>query len=719
MLPRGKSPAELGFTREGRVVGTKPIVHSLAGLFLAIAVLAAAGVARSPDDLFQAGPDPIAPELSATEADSRAAEHKTQPEDGGTVGQTANGKNGKNDLDLLELNIEELSKIPVRSASPAMEMQVSTVARTESTVGRSPAAVYVITNEMIRRSGARNLPEVLRLAPGVNVARCAGGIWAISIRGFNDRYANKLLVQIDGRAVYTPAFGGVFWDMQQVLLEDVERIEVVRGPGGTVWGANAVNGVINIVTKDAAGTRGIYAESGGGNEHRSFNSVRAGGRAGDLDWRVYGIQADNGPGYTTLPIGAWDSFQYGQGGFRLDWTPNCRDTLTLQGDFYGGQDTLAETDFSGTLFFFRPKHIRTSNFLGRWTRTLDDDTDWSVQMNYDNWRQLIGGTVDRELQNQSTFDLDSQYHTRLGRHEIVCGFGYRNYDIALLSLNPVRQFVPPTESYGIISYFVQDTIELRPDRLFLTAGVKLEHNNFTNFEYQPSVRLLATPNDRTALWGAVSRAVRTPSVSERDAVLYEGLIVGNKNLRSEDLLAYELGIRRQPTDRLYWDLAAFFNRYESLIGLDVAIPPSAVMSNVGRGDTYGYELVVTYEVNPTWQLRGAYSFLVEKLSYGPNGAPFVCDPGLNPRNQFFIHSAWNLSPTTTLDVIGRYVDNLAVGVPHYFVMDVRLARQFGAGLEMALVGQNLLENHHLEFVDVSGPDTQVQSGVYGMVSWRY
>ena len=677
-------------------------------MFLFCAGLPVIGFAQQSSDLYETGPDPIAPELAPGSLSTDAT--------GNTETQEAASDTEKDDekdlYKMLDMDLKQLSQVAVKSPLPTINMEVTTVSRTGSTVGRSPAAVYVITNEMIKRSGARNIPEVLRLAPGVQVARITTTTWAISIRGFNARYSNKLLVQIDGRAVYTPGFGGVYWDQQQVLLEEVERIEIIRGPGASVWGANAVNGVINIVTKSSDNSQGIYAYSGGGSEHRSFNAIRAGGCQGNLNWRIYGMQADDGPGYSNLPGGALDALEYAQGGFRMDWTPTCCDTLTLQGDFLGERETLVAIGTAA-----EPESIRTTNFLGRWTRKLSDDTDWSAQIYYDNWKRLATGPTP-VLQNQRAFDLDCQFHTKLDdHHDIVCGFGYRDTEVVIDASGGYVTFDPPQSTFDIISYFVQDTIELRPDRVFVTAGIKCEHNNFTRFEYQPTVRLLLTPDDRTTIWGAVSRAVRTPSIAERDIVILGGLLRGNKSVRSEDLLAYELGIRRQPTDRFYWDLAVFFNRYDNLIGATPILPPS-VTTNNGYGDTYGYELVATYEVNPNWRLRGCYSFLVQDVTYGQNGVEFNVFEGFNPRNQCFIHSAWNLSRTTTLDMIWRYVDRLPAGVPRYFVMDVRMAWQPDEHMEVAVVGQNLLENHHLEFNDYRFFPTQVQSGVYGMVTWR-
>jgi iron complex outermembrane receptor protein len=692
-----------------------------AAIGLLWATLSLTAVAQTPRDDYQSGPDPIAPQLPEVDVAPEPEQQTVDTEQGETA-EKATDKEQKDkdkekkdkDLDLLDAPLQQLSQTAVSSPSPAMSMEVSTVSRTESTVGKTPAAVYVLTNEMIRRSGARNIPEALRLVPGVQVARVDTATWAISIRGFNAVFANKLLVQIDGRAVYTPGTASVSWEREQVLLEDVERIEIIRGPGASVWGANAVNGVINIVTKSSTDTRGIYAYAGGGSEHRSFNAVRTGGRVGDLNWRVYGMQADDGPGFFNQPGAgtAWDPFQFGQGGFRMDWTPNRHDTLTLQGDSFIGQEHYRQSSVNT-----QPEDSRATNFLGRWTRRVDDDTDWSVQTYYNGFKRTSIGLASREI-ILDTFDLDTQYHRKLGdRHDVTCGFGYRNYE-STARLTGAVQYVPPKDTFDIVSYFVQDTIELRPDRLFLTAGIKLEHNDFTNFEWQPTIRLLVAPNNRTAIWGAVSRAVRTPSVTDRD--VYSSVIQGSRNVKSEDLLAYEFGIRRQPTDKLYWDLAAYFNRYDNLVGVTPVLPiVPEIVSNVAKGDTYGFELVVTYAVNDDWRLRGCYSFLVEDLDFPPNTAPFLYTPGLNPRNQSFFHSAWDLTDATTLDMIWRYVDYLPGGpVPRYLVMDVRLAWEPREGFEVAVVGQNLLDNHHLEFARAAGV-TEVQSGVYGMLSWRY
>ena len=646
---------------------------------------------------------------------------------------------GDEESDLFKLDIEQLRRTPV---SPTLETEVTTVARTETQVGRSPAAVYVITNEMIKRSGARNVPEALRMAPGVNVARITGGSWAVSIRGFNGQFANKLLVQIDGRAIYVPTFSGVVWEQQHVLLEDVERIEIVRGPGGSVWGANAVNGVINIVTKSAADTQGIYLETGGGSEHKLLAGVRAGGELGPrMHYRLYGTQTEDDTGFSTLGA-PWDGYRMSQGGFRVDWKPSCSDTVTLQGDFGRGFRGHRATIPQPAPVALPPLVARdnfdfnTANTLLRWTRELDDDTDWSLQTYYDHWNRELHSNVDYRFSNQDAFDLDYQFHAKLNDfHDVVCGLGYRHYDVAVRFAGR-STFVPDRNTLGIISYFVQDTIALSEDRLFATFGCKFEHNDFTGFEYQPTARLVWTPEERTSIWGSISRTVRTPAIAERDvADLIDGPVApgpvfarafGNKGLRAEDALAFEIGMRRQQTDAFYWDLAAFFNRYDNLVGVTpTGLAPGGppffldyTTANSGDGDTYGFELACTYEVNPCWSMRSSYSFLVEQLAYPPDDLPFIVPMGSTPRNQVYLQSGWNLNPCTALDMMFRYTDSLARGVPSYLVMDVRLGWEIRDGIELSVVGQNLLDSQHPEWIRPDGV-TEVESGVYGMVSWKH
>jgi iron complex outermembrane recepter protein len=608
---------------------------------------------------------------------------------------------------LLDLDIEQLAKVEVHSTS-ALQTDVTSLSRTPEAIGRTPAAIYVVTNEMIRRCGARNVPEVLRTVPGVEVAQINASTWAISMRGFNGRFANKLLVQIDGVAIYTPLHGGVFWERDPVMLEDVERIEIIRGPGGTIWGNNAVNGIINITTKSAKDTKGIYADMGGGNAHRQFSDLRAGGQSGDVAYRVWGANMNDNAGYTPASLGAsCDYYHYAQGGFRTDWTPSSQDTITAQGDFVGGlsdyQGYLEPMDIAP----YDPTNFSRRTLMTRWTHTIDEDTDWAIQAYY--YDPFGPSRIVRDT--NTNFDVDFQYHFKRGRHEVVWGCAYRNDSEAItIDFNPLHIPIRATtqDTEKIPSYFAQDTVTLVDDRLFFTVGSKFDNNNVTNFEYQPTAKLAYTPDEKTSLWGAITRAVRTPSLKER---------TNSSGLQSEDMMAYEVGYRRQATDKYFWELAAFFNRYNNLIA-ETLIPIGGGV-NVGKADTYGFEYNATYQASPTWRLTGSYTFLIEYLEM-PAPYTYSLPAGNNPRNMFYLQSGWDMGHDVTLDVMFRYVDSLAVGVDKYFVGDVRLAWRPTRRLELSVVGQNLFDGPHYEAVSVQGISaTQVEPSVYGMVSWRY
>jgi iron complex outermembrane recepter protein len=597
--------------------------------------------------------------------------------------------------DILNLDIEQLSKVEVHTGSASMATEVTTVTRTAEPIGQTPAAVYVVTNEMIRRCGARNIPEVLRTVPGVEVSRINASAWAISIRGFEGRFANKLLVQIDGVAIYNMAQGGVYWEREYVMLEDVERIEVVRGPGSTVWGLNAVNGVINIITKSSKDTKGVYADAGGGDQHREFGDFRVGGQSGNLHWRAYGMGMADATGAIPLPNIAADNPNMEQGGFRTDWTPTTADTITFQGDFYGGVDNRAAV--YAPLAPRTPVNCATTTFMTRWARQVEEDTDWAIELYYRN-PYALGPNLD----TVETFDLDFQYHFKRDRHDVVWGCGYRNNEEEWKIVNTT---IGIRMSEQIPSYFVQDTITLVDDRLFATFGSKFDHSSINGFDYQPTGRVVWTPDERTSIWGAVTRSVCTSSLVER----FFSIIP-----QPENCLSYETGVRRQSTDQFFWELATFFNRYENLIGYDSV----RVAYNIGRGDTYGFEYNATYNVTPQWRLTGSYSFLVEMLQYEPGYTPYLIQGG-SARNRTYFQSGWDLSENVTLDVMLRYVDSLAAGVDAYVAGDIRLAWRPRRNLELSVVGQNLLAGKHYEFVYDTCAPTEIEPGVYGMVSWRY
>jgi iron complex outermembrane receptor protein len=639
--------------------------------------------------------------------------------------------------DVLGMDLDQLTRADVNVVAPAMEEVVSTVSRQESTVGKSPAAVFVITQEMIRRSGATSIPEVLRMAPGVEVAHINANTWAISIRGFNGAFAGKLLVQIDGRTVYRQAFNGVFWDVQDVVLQDVERIEVIRGPGATVWGANAVNGVINIITKQAKDTQGALVYGGTGTEEQGFSTIRYGGKIGDdFHWRAYGKQFERDGGYSEGP--EFDDWRQAHVGYRCDWTPSQDDHITFQGDYLDGESGTDQAVTFATPPFERQLRYNVQNsgqnHLLRWSRVLDEDSDWAVQAYYDELERS-GLTV---LDAQKTADLDFQYRFPMGeRHNVICGAGYRHIDDQLVGHLPFAlNWDPQFRSTNLYSCFVQDEITLHEDLWYLTAGSKFQHNFFSGFEAQPSVRLLCTPSERESIWAAVSRAVRTPSRGDQDLVIHGATspfapvfvgITGSDSVASEELYAYELGYRAQPVDAFSWDLALFYNNYENLIGVipagapffDPTVPGLIIpleFSNSLSADGYGGELSSTCELTPAWRLYGAYSLLYLDV-HAPAGDS---TEGSSAHNRVYLRSAWDLSEQWELDLIGRYVDNLpALGVSSYTTMDTRLAWRPNKNFEWAIVGRNLLDDRHLEFIDATGvfASSEVQSEVFTTLTW--
>ena len=643
------------------------------------------------------------------------------------LSSTARDTNGS--PDLTELPIERL-----------MQIEVTSVARRSETISQSPAAISVVTQEDIRRSGAMNIPDALRLVPGLEVARLDASQWAISARGFNDVFADKLLVLQDGRSIYTPLFSGVFWDVQGPMLEDVDRIEVIRGPGATLWGANAVNGVINIITKSSKDTQGLLLSAGGGNENRAFSNVRYGGKINDTAFfRVYATYFNEDD--SALPNGrdANDSWQMGHWGFRLDWDLSDQDLVTFQGDAYHGIENQVFNTFDPTSLptLSRIVHdeinLDGGNVLGRWSHTLSSESDLRLQLYYDR--------TDRDTvifkEKRDTFDADFQHRFPVGnRNDFIWGAGYRvsRDDVGN---SPTISLIPGSRTLELFSAFVQDEITLVPNRLRLTLGSKFEHNDFTGFEIQPSGRLLWTPSDDQSVWASVSRAVRTPSRSEDDVVLNQprevapGLFLpitirGNQDMESEKLLAYEIGYRSQPWEQLSFDLAAFYNDYDQLRSLeqDPSSPTVLHPGNKLYGEAYGVELSGLWQIARWWRVRPAYTFLEVQLHTRPGSTDTTSqqDEGKSPRHQFTLRSSMDLPHNLFLDGTLRYVDSLpALKIGSYVELDVRLGWRPTSHLELAIGGQNLLNSQHAEFSPsfIRTQQTEVERGVYGKITWRF
>ena len=621
--------------------------------------------------------------------------------------------------DLGDLSLEEL-----------MNESVTSVSRKEQRRGDVAAAIFVLNNDDLRRSGATNVADALRLAPGLQVAAIDAGNWAVSARGFNFQFANKLLVMIDGRTVYSPLFSGVYWEVQQVFLDDVDRIEVIRGPGATVWGANAVNGVISILSKSARDTQGGLVYGGGGDVHRALGGMRVGGQLGQDTWyRIYGTYQDTDDFQWADGQPAGDAWKLWKGGFRLDHYTGNHGQLTWQGDAYTGRIA----DGRGEL--------RGYNALGRWKRSLSGRSSYEVQAYWDHtFRNDLLGEVSLD-----TADLAFQHTFGLGeRHDVIWGLGGRFTSTRTQKANtPAITIIDPDIPLQLFSAFIQDEFKLIPDRLTLTLGTKIEHNDFTGVEVQPSTRLVFEPAERQTVWAAISRAVRTPSEFEGRELsifaiggpeeipagsgsFYVPAWVGNTRLESEVLWAFELGYRIQPTDRVSVDVAAFHNKYTHLVdylpgGLIPGVPVGIlelVPENSLRSESYGGEVEMKVAVNDAWRLSAGYSLLLMHGHAAPGST--VATPDLNaPTHQAVVRSAHDFTPRTSLDAQLRYVDNV-LAVKAYVTADIRLSFRPTASLELALVGQNLLDARHPEQASELGvPTIEVPRGFHGKITWRY
>lgn len=635
--------------------------------------------------------------------------------------------------DLAELTLEELMSIEVTSVSKKAEK-----------LWKAAAAVHVITGEDIQRSGVTTIAEALRLAPALQVARIDAHTWAISARGFLSQFSNKLLVLIDGRTVYTPAFSGVYWDAQDVNLEDVERIEIIRGPGATVWGANAVNGVVNIITKPARDTQGFAATTGGGAEEIAFGTLRSGGKLDERTfYRAYGkfSQRDD----SVSPTGDWtpDGWWSGQGGFRVDWKDAERNAVTLQGDLYRADleqvITLATLDppFTETSRFDRD--VRGANLLARWEHTFEPDSDLELQLYYDRVerRQLF------DEETVETLDLEGRQRFPLpGRQEIVWGLGYRLVhdwfaNTFALALDPNRR------RSGVANAFVQDEISVFENRLGLILGSKFERNDYTGFEIEPSARLAWTPGARHMLWAAVSGAVRTPSRWEDDVRINVQVapgptvvsVFGKRDVVSEELTAYELGYRAQPQERTALDVAAFYNVYDRLrsfepgaIFFESSPPPDHAVvplyvDNKLAAETYGVELTGRWRPTNRWRLLAGYTFLNLALRRvdGGQDPSFEREEGSSPEQQALLRSAMDLPGDLELDCGVRYVDFLpALAIPSYVATDVRLGWRPHDRFDVSITGQNLFDRRHPEFrpAFLNTQVTEVEPSVWGKIAWR-
>ncbi|HYM35099.1 MAG TPA: TonB-dependent receptor [Steroidobacteraceae bacterium] len=597
---------------------------------------------------------------------------------------------------------------------------VTSVARKEQNYFSVPAAVYVIGGDEIRRSGARNLPEALRLAAGVEVARIAPHRYAVSIRGFNREFTTKLLVLQDGRYLYSPVFAGTFWDVQDTLLDNVDRIEIVRGPGGTAWGANAVNGVINIVTKHSDATVGFVVEAGGGNEESEFGSVRYGGKFSHGAYRVYVQSNVRDAGVYANGSSAHDDWTQTRGGFRIDAALNERDSFTAHGEAYSGVahqlvgGLPGDTDVSGEYA------------LGRWERTFAPGENLSAQIYFDESRRAgPPGAFDRD---EWAFELVG--HTPIAsHHDLTYGVEYRNNRNESRTLGGLT-FAPPNIWLNYTSGFIDDAFRFLDNRATFSVGLKLEHNDFTGVEHLPNARLSWQQTENQTWWTAVSRGARIPSIADHSATTsVPGLLsLPNTDLPAEEVTAFEAGWRMRAQDLWSVDVTAFHNNYDDLRTREttfIASPPTTVRMRGDKmhGRSDGAEAAFTFQPTRTWRLQANATYFNVMLIRDPDstdvGVPD--DIGVSPRWQASLRSDVRIGSNWDIHAMYRFVDELTgLQVPSYSELDLAVIWEFAPHCQLTIAGQNLLHSQHLEMPGQTGQPagSEVQRGGYLSIRWE-
>jgi len=637
--------------------------------------------------------------------------------------------------DLADASLEQLLDTPV-----------TTVAKKEEKLARTAAAVYVLSREDIERSGATNIPDLLRMVPGVDVAQIDGGTWAISIRGFNARFSNQVLVLIDGRSVYTTIYSGIYWDQIDLPVEEIERIEVVRGPGGSVWGANAVNGVISIVTKSSKKARGGAVSLGAGSYTHAADSVSYDGSAGkDGSYRVWGafnnvadsVQSDGVPG--------GDGWQRGHAGLRSDWSIGQSNSLTVEGDLFydqGGHTVESLMALPGASTSWQAQDAGGGSILGRWTRSASDSAEQSLQIYYSAYHRTDLGVPFLE----TNLDFDYQNRHRVGSHqEIVWGVGYRRTVTDLTSLSWIA-FSPSVRSDPLYSAFVEDEIHLA-NSLWLTLGTRVEHNPYTGFDVEPSARLAWTATPTSTFWLSAGRAVRQPALTDSGTEVALGTVplgadtqavlslLGNPRQNAEQMTDYEAGYRAQISRNFSLDAAAFASFYRELITID-PLPPTAIQAgsgyevelpfvegNGGKAVDYGGELAANWNVTRRWRISPVYSMMHSNYRLSPisqsafNLGPLASSPAYMWQIRSLLNLPAKLSFDTTVSWTSRLVGN---EIPAHWRLDSRVARRLGESAEISLVGQNLLQPRLLEFGSQYGiVGTEIPRSIFGRVEFRF
>jgi iron complex outermembrane receptor protein len=645
---------------------------------------------------------------------------------------------------------EQPPDLTQKSLADLMNIEVTSVSKREQKTSQTAAAVFVISREDIDRSGAQNIPDLLRMVPGLDVAQIDASKWAISARGFNGQYSNKLLVLIDGRAVYSPIFAGVFWDSENVPLDTIERIEVIRGPGAAAWGSNAVNGVINVITLNAKDSQGGNVAAGAGNDTIGPMTIRYGAKARGIGaYRVFaeGFHVSTQPTFAGLD--GRDDARLIHGGFRTDTNLSAKDSLTTEGEIYQGNSgelsfiPLSLMPPESAIVALRDRYSG-GNLLAKWNHAFSPASTTSLQFYFD--RTSRGDTTYSIGRN--TFDIDFQHHLVWGaRQDIVWGLGYR---VSMDDIDPTLRIsaTPQSRRTQLFNSFVQDEIAIVPDRIHLSLGARVEHNDYTGFNFQPSVRLVLTPDARNSIWAGVSLADRIPARSDTDfRVNFEALpgpgnvpilvsLFGNPNQRNEKLTAFETGYRTALTGRLSLDSTVFYNRYRDLTSvqpeasrIEANPPPIHLLipesfGNSIFGETHGVEVFANWKVARVWTLNPGYSFLAIHLHEFANSqdGSIPGTQGGTPDHQAQLRSSVSLPWHLQWNASAYFVNRLpGLSIPSYTRIDTGLNWRLGESLSLSLAGQNLTKNLHPEY---SGPNSTVQPGLmrraaYAKISWSF
>ncbi len=629
----------------------------------------------------------------------------------------------------------------------ALDGQIFSLSKKKENAFDAPSATYVLSSEEIRRSGATSIPEALRSVPGLHVARIDGHKWAISTRGSNGQFSNKLLLMIDGRIIYSAIFSGSFWDIQDYVMEDIDRIEVVRGPGGTIWGANAVNGIINVITKNAAQTQGAYVSQIIGTQDKLITEVRYGGETASKDsYRLYAKTGSRGAldKYNTKTSNGDESRQ-DRAGFRYDVTSIKDNTVSVHGDAYSG---TAQNYFNSPVLTNpnrNDKDSRGGNIVLNWDKKLSAKSNFTLNTYFD-YDQFSIPILQR---SSRTYDIDFQHFYNFSKqNQFIWGVGYRRVDDDIEE-SPIASgvlpfnYTPDNMSSYVYNGFIQEKIGLIADELYLTIGSKFINNNFTGFEYMPNAKLAYYPSRNQTLWASVARAVRTPTRNDDSLSILGGSQQGSTTYNSEDVIAYEAGYRVKPTSKTSIDIATFFNQYNSLRTFERTSPGKYSIANNGFGESYGFEISGKWQVNESWKLEASYDYLKADLhidsfstdSTSSNSSQLA--EGQNPQSNFKLKSFYNITSKLEFDNMLYYVSGLPLsgtttnnattgrltagpGMPSYFRFDTRLGYLVTKNVDLSVGIQNLFNQVHSEFRAATFNNrTEIGRAIYAKMVWQY